>query len=293
VINDFGAGEVTLEHVDATEEELGPQEQGLIIFEETITKRREPDTVAWIDDQYFASANEGDYEDANGDEGGSRGFTIFDSRTGKVVFEPYASFEHESARIGHYAEGRSENKGGESEAAEYSKFGRDRLLFIGAKRANVLGLYNVGGKRPELLPTGSGPEGVRAIPSRGLLAVSAENSVEDAFPSMITLYRRGRGAPDYPQLASADDPHAAPGVPIPWVAQSGLAADRTDPYTLYSVRDSFLAQSYVYHYGCQFDPGGDHRPHRDRQTGRRARPGGHRRGARGRLLAGLRGSGHG
>jgi hypothetical protein len=249
VINHFSAGAVSsLMNVDATEEELGPQERGLIRFEETLlNKRREPDAVAWIDDHRFASSNEGDYEDENGEEGGGRGFTIFNSKTGEVEFESFESFEHASARIGHYNEGRSANKGGEPEAAEYGRYAGDPLLFIGGERANVVGVYSVKGDVPELLqllPTGSGPEGLKAITRRNLLVVAAENS-EDGFPSLITLYRRARGESEYPQIESADDPDA-PGVPIPWVAQSGLAGDLADPYTLYSVSDSFLAQSYIY-----------------------------------------------
>jgi hypothetical protein len=248
VFNHFSAGEITVNNIDATEEELGPQEQGVIVFNETITRRREPDAVAWIDEDRFATANEGDYEDASGEQGGSRGFTVF-NKTGHVEFESFAAFEHASARIGHYNEGRSANKGGEPEAVEYGKFGGERLLFVGAERANVVGVYAVNREPPELLqllPSGSGPEGVKAITSKKLLVVAAENSA-DGFPSMITLYRRGRGAADYPQIESADDADAAAaGVPIPWVAQSGLAGDASDPDILYSVSDAFLAQSYFY-----------------------------------------------
>ncbi len=181
-----------------------------------------------------AATDEGDYEDENGEEGGGRGFAVFRSDTGQVEFESAATFEHASARIGHYNEGRSANKGGEPEAVEYGRFGRDRLLFVGGERANVIGVYDVRQRPPELrqlLPTGSGPEGIKAVARRNLLVAAAENA-EDGFPSMITIYRRSRGAPDYPQIESADDPDAEPGGPIPWVAQSGLATDLTDPHTL-------------------------------------------------------------
>jgi hypothetical protein len=233
IVNHFSAGSATLNNVDATEEENGPQERGLIEFTETLVgKRREPDSVAWIDNNYFAIANEGDYEDALGEEGGSRGFTIF-HKNGTEVFESFESFEHASASAGHYNEGRSANKGGEPEAAEFGTFAGDDLLFIGAERANILGVYDVDVPGApvlrQLLPTGSGPEGVKVIPNKSLLAVAAENS-EEGFPSMITLYRYEDGAPVYPQIMSADDPDlGVAGVPIPWVALSGLAADPTDP----------------------------------------------------------------
>ena len=85
-------------------------EDDLISFDSDITKRREPDGVAWIDDESFATANEGDYEDATGEEGGSRGFTVF-SIDGTIEYESAETFEHWLASAGHYNEGRSENKG--------------------------------------------------------------------------------------------------------------------------------------------------------------------------------------
>ena len=247
VINHFSAGSVTLEGVDASEEELGPQEAGLIVLDETITRRREPDAVAWIDHDTFATANEGDYEDADGNEGGSRGFTLFNI-SGEVEYESGASLEHEIVRAGHYPEGRSENKGSEPEGVEVGRFGGRTLLFVGAERANAVGVYDVTRGRPEfvqLLPTGIGPEGIKAIVGRGLLAVSAEvDGMDDGFDirSVVTLYRAERGPASYPMLVSDDEA----GLPIPWVAISGLSGDPTDPSVVWAVSDSFLAQSYVY-----------------------------------------------
>jgi Esterase-like activity of phytase len=245
----FSAGEVVLDDVDATEEELGPQGTGLIKQEETITRRREPDAVAWIDNDTFATANEGDYADENGDEGGSRGFTLF-NKNGSVEYESGSSFEHEVARVGHYPEARSANKGSEPEGLEVGKFGGRTLLFVGAERADVVGVYDVTGRGAprflQILPTGIGPEGLKAIPGRDLLAVSAETDGKaDGFNvrSLVTLYKLERGAPKYPFVRSADGPG---GLPIPWVALSGLAGDPHDADTIWAVSDSFLAQGYVY-----------------------------------------------
>ncbi len=269
VVNHFSAGMTTVDNIDATEEKIGPQESGLIIFNETRTKRREPDAVTWIDDRHFATANEGDYEDATGEEGGSRGFTVFNVN-GSVVYESAESFEHASARAGHYNEGRSANKGGEPESAEFGVFGADfPLLFVGAERANIVGVYTV--DQPgtpvlqQLLPTGIGPEGIKAIPQRDLLAVASETEA-DGIPSMITLYRYGLGdqgverviPPVYPQIESADDPavNVVPvsTPPIPWVALSGLTGHPTDPDLLYAVSDSFLAQGYIYAIDISTEP---------------------------------------
>jgi hypothetical protein len=243
VRRDFPAGSVTVRDVDATEEELGPQGQGLIELDETITRRREPDAVHWIDDDTFATANEGDYVDENGDEGGSRGFTLF-SAQGRVEWESGSSFEHEIARAGHFPQARAENKGNEPEGLEVAEVGRRRLLLVGSERANAVGVYDVSGKgAPRFLhvvPTGLGPEGIRAIPERDLLAVSAEtDGLADGLPirPIVTLYEWDGDEPDYPYVRSARDP---------WVALSGLAGDPKDRDAVWAVSDSYLAQAYVY-----------------------------------------------
>jgi hypothetical protein len=248
VVNHFSAGSATITNIDATEDELGPDESGVIEPAETITRRREPDAVAWIDDDTFATANEGDYTDEAGVEGGSRSFTLFNV-DGTVEYESGSSFEHELVRAGHYPESRSENKGVEPEGVEFGVFDGRPLLFVGSERGNAVGVYEIVAGQPKfqhLLATGIGPEGIKVIPRRGLVAVSAETDGKaDGFEirSVVTLYALRLGQPDYPQLVSADD---VDGVPVPWVAISGLAGDPSDKNTLYAVSDSYLAQAYIY-----------------------------------------------
>jgi hypothetical protein len=245
VVRHFSAGSVTLKQVDATEDDLGPQGAGVIKLEERITKRREPDAVAWVDDDSFATANEGDYVDAADEEGGSRGFTIF-SEKGKVEFESGASFEHEVVRAGHYPEARSANKGVEAEGVAFASYGKRKLLFVGSERANVVGVYELGRRKPEfkqLLPTGIGPEGIKPIPGRDLLAVTAEvDGAAEGFAirPLLTVFKLQRGRQVYPYIESVGSP------PIPWVALSGLAADPFDSHRIWAVSDSVLAQAFVY-----------------------------------------------
>jgi phytase-like protein len=249
VDRDFSAGAATVRDVDATEEELGPQGQGLIELGATITRRREPDAVHWIDDDTFATANEGDYEDADGEEGGSRGFTLFSS-SGRVEWESGASFEHELVRAGHFPQARAENKGNEPEGLEVATVGGRKLLLVGSERANAVGVYDVGGHGAprflHVIATGIGPEGIRAIPERDLVAVSAEtDGLADDLPirSIVTLYEWDRHGPDYPHIRSATE---ARGLPIPWVALSGLSGDPKDRDGLWAVSDSYLAQAFMY-----------------------------------------------
>ena len=68
-------------------------------------------SVAWIDDEYFVTADEGDLD------GGSRSFTI-SKKDGTVMYSSGNELELLAARLGHYPEHRSENKGTEPEKIE-------------------------------------------------------------------------------------------------------------------------------------------------------------------------------
>ena len=120
------------------------------------------------------------------------------------------------------------------------------FMFVAAERANVVAVYDVTSGDPrfvQLLPTGIGPEGLK-FTADGLLAVTAEvDGVDEGFAArpFVTLFEPG--AAGYPQLVSDDD---ADGLPIPWVAMSGLAGDPDAPDTLWAVSDSVLAQAYLY-----------------------------------------------
>lgn len=188
--------------------------------------------------------------------GGSRSFTIFDIR-GNVLYEAGNSFEHAVVGAGHYPEGRSENKGSEPEGVEVGRYRGRTYLFVASERGNVLGVYDVTSGTPamtQLLPTGMGPEGIK-VTHDGLLAVTSEvDGVDDGFAvrPVITLFRAGaRNDWSYPQLESAND---ANGLPIPWVAMSGLAGDPADSDTLWAVSDSFLAQAWLYRIDVSVNP---------------------------------------
>nr|MBP6683675.1 hypothetical protein [Halioglobus sp.] len=237
-LSQFSAGDVTLDNVDGTKDKL-------IVLAKTITKRREPDAVAWIDDDSFATANEGDYKDANGVEGGSRGFTIF-NQNGDVEYDSAADFEHWLASVGHYNEDRSASKGCEPEAVDVGQYGGRTLLFVGSERCNAVGVYDVSSGLPEplqVLPTGIRPEGLKAMPDRNLLAASTEaDEAAVGIPTMINLYRTEAGPALYPMIASGDDGSGV-NLPITWVALSGLVGDPdpADAGILYAVSDAFLA----------------------------------------------------
>lgn len=227
----FSAGTTTVAGVDTVDDNI-------ISLTGSITEPREPDTVQWISNDTFAAANEGDYE------GGSRSFTVYNT-AGTVLHENGNAFEYLAVRNGHFPEDRADAKGVEPEGMEYSKFKSFPFLFVGAERAGYIGVYRAGGTGAspslvQILPTGMRPEGILAIPERGLLVSSNEGVPADGLPSTITIFTSGHRRPSYPTLTAND---ATPGVPIGWGAQSGLAADGT---TLYSVSDSVYNQSRVF-----------------------------------------------
>ncbi len=236
IVNDFSAGSVDLSMIDTLEE-------GALI-DQTDSLRgvlREPDGVAWLNSSYFATADEGDLD------GGSRGFTVFDL-AGNVVWTAGNTLDHLTARLGHYPDERSENKGNEPENIEVGSFGSDRYLFVNSERSSLVFVYDIADpKRPvykQVLPAAAGPEGGLAIPSRNLLVVaSEEDSRGDKLRSAINIYRYDYADASYPTLQSADREN---GTPIPWAAMSGLAADTQDNNVLYAVEDSFYLMNRIF-----------------------------------------------
>lgn len=229
VTSHFSAGTVDLTGIDT-------KRDGALKFTgEKKGQPREPDTIQWIDGERLLTANEGDYK------GGSRSFTIF-SRTGEVLFESGASFEHEVALHGHYPDRRN-SKGIEPEGAEVKAFGDTNYIFVLSERASVVGVFKDTGTAPafsQILPSGLSPEGIIAIPGRNLIAVANEvDLVEDGgVRSHVTLYERAAETASYPSIVSTRD---GDGLPIGWGALSGLAADPAKPGMLYAVNDSFYS----------------------------------------------------
>jgi hypothetical protein len=236
IVNHFSAGAVDLVQVDATEEDPSLISQ----TEHMDNVLREPDGVTWINNDYFATADEGDLD------GGSRGFTVFNT-SGEVVWNSGASLDHMAVRFGHYPDDRSGNKGNEPENVEVGVYGSDRYLFVNSERSSLVFVYDVADpKNPlfkQILPAGSAPEGGLAIPSRNLLVAASEvDDRGDKTRSVLNIYRYATGGGSYPSIQSAD---RIDGTPIPWSALSGLSADPMDEGVLYAVDDSFYKQNRI------------------------------------------------
>ncbi|MFD7897220.1 esterase-like activity of phytase family protein [Streptomyces sp. NPDC059743] len=234
----FSAGTASISGIDTVED-------GTIDLTGSITDvPREPDSVGWIDDRYLATANEGDWH------GGTRGWTIFDSRTGKVVWDAGNSFELLAVRYGLHNEDRAENKGTEPEGLAIAEYDGVRYAFVGSERSNFVAVYDL--SRPtapvfrQVLATTNGPEGLLPIPSRDLLAVSSEEDDASvnvrASVSLFRLGRLGKDAPAFPSLVSAAD---STGAPIGWGALGALSAVPGKPHQLYSVTDAAYSTTKI------------------------------------------------
>lgn len=243
---EFSAGSVNLDNIDTKEEK-----PSRILLSDTLNNLlREPDGVTWINNNYFATANEGDLT------GGSRGFSIFD-KVGNVVWDSASDLEHHAARLGHYPDKRSGNKGNEPENIELGTFDGTPFLFVNSERANLVFVYDVSEIASpvymQALPTAVAPEGGFAIPSRNLLVVaSEEDDRSDKLRSAINIYQYGEQKAPYPTVQSQNT--ATSDQPIAWGALSALTAHKTNEHILYAVDDSFYAANRIFTLDIRDEP---------------------------------------
>ena len=181
IVNHFSAGLVDLNNIDTVKDGVYNPVNSLK------NVRREPDAVKWIDDNHFATANEGDYKvkiPGQAKRGGSRGWTIF-HKDGTIVYESAESFETALAEAGYWPDKRAGKKGVEPESIEVATIDGHRVVFVGAERANAVGVYDVSNlSAPQLLqilPTGKAPEGLVAIPERRLFVTSNEGDAKNSL----------------------------------------------------------------------------------------------------------------
>lgn len=230
----FSAGSATIADIDTAKDAIINQSG-------SINNVREPDALGWVDDRYLATANEGDWH------GGTRGWSIFDSRTGAVAWDAGNSVERLAVRYGLHSESCAVNRGLEVEGLTVAEYRGVRYAFVGSECGNFVAVYDLSNPtRPvfrQLLAVASGPEGLLAIPGRDLFAVSSEYDFASyGVRGAVTLFRLGDGAPSFPSLVSADD---ASGHPIGWGALSALSAVPGQPSRLYAVGDSTYVQTRI------------------------------------------------
>ncbi|GAA3762710.1 esterase-like activity of phytase family protein [Plantactinospora mayteni] len=232
----FSAGTATVTGIDTDDDGVIDPSGSIVDLP------REPDAVAWIDDRYLATANEGDWR------GGTRGWSIFDSRTGKVAWDAGNSFERLAITYGLANDDRADNKGTEPEGVAVAEYHGTRYAFVGSERSNFVAVYDL--SRPtspefrQVLPATNGPEGLLPIPGRDLLAVSSEeDDASVGVRASVTLYRLGRETPAFPSIVSA--PARGGAAPIGWGALGALSAVPGRSHLLYSVTDAAYSPTRI------------------------------------------------
>lgn len=223
VLDDWSAG--VSSHLADTKDDRA------ISLTDSLSEEREPDAIGWTRSGNLATANEGDLR------GGSRDWTIF-SASGAVVFTSGSSFEVQAVRHSHYPDGRSDNKGAEPEGLEIGTYGNREFAFVASERGNFVAVYRLTDDSAptfvQLLPTGASPEGLIAIPSRGLLVSANEG---DGTLSIFVGRNQAAGAPGaYPDVV------AEAGGPV-WAALSGLSSGPDLP--LVAVHDTILRPTRI------------------------------------------------
>jgi len=230
----FSAGNVTLEGIDT-------EADGYI--DPTSTKSdvpREPDAIAWVDKNSIATANEGDWR------GGTRGSTVFNASSGKVMWDAGTTLENLATAHGLHNDDR-DNKGIEIEGLSVASMNGTRYAFVGSERSNFIAVYDV--TKPaqpvlaQVLPTTNGPEGILPIPGRDMLAISSETDDASALVrSAVTLFRIKDGAAQFPTITSAD----RGGLSIGWTALGALSAKPGDPKRIYAASDNALLPGQIF-----------------------------------------------
>ncbi|WP_432571874.1 hypothetical protein [Kineococcus sp. SYSU DK005] len=182
VVGSFSAGTVRRADADTVDD-------GVVAFDDPLSAPREPDAVQWTPEGNLVTADEGDLA---AEPSGGRGWTVFSPR-GEVLWTAGSSAERALADAGRYPDGRSDDRGAEFEGAEVATLRGTTYAFVAAERGDAVLAYDLREeRRPRLvqvLATGDSPEGVVAVPGRGLLLTADEG---DGTISVFALERQRR-----------------------------------------------------------------------------------------------------
>ncbi|WP_432509269.1 hypothetical protein [Kineococcus auxinigenes] len=179
VVGSFSAGTVQRDDADVVDDDV-------VAFDDELSAPREPDAVQWTPDGNLVTADEGDLA---ADPAGGRGWTVFSPR-GEVLWAAGSSAERALAEAGRYPDGRSDDRGAEFEGAEVATVRGTTYAFLASERGGAVLVHDLDReRRPRLLQvleTGEAPEGVLAVPNRGLLLAADE---EDGTISVFGVDR--------------------------------------------------------------------------------------------------------
>lgn len=222
----FSCGSVLFENADLS------YDKRILFNQSQADVPREPDAVCWTP-YGLATADEGDFE------GGTRSLSLW-SEQGQLLFSSGQDLSRIAANRGHFPDHRSHKRGVEPEGVCSARFSGEDYLFVGLEWANLLAIYGFKNGLPVFLqglPVGEGPEGILAIPQRGLLVVASEvDRGPGSLGSVLTIFEHQNRAPQQ-QLSSRG---------LGWSGLSGLTSDPDDPSVFYSVNDKILKPSQIF-----------------------------------------------
>lgn len=231
----FNAGSPTITGVDV-------KKDGLFAPTGAVTGPREPDSIGWVSDTLVATANEGDWK------GGSRGWTIFDTVSGEVVWDAGNTFENLATAYGLHNNDRAAKKGAEPEGLTIATVGGTRYAFVGSERSNFVAVYDLADPAAprfvQVLPATNGPEGLIAIPGRDLFMVSSEtDDASVGVRATVGVYQLGSTRPAFPSVVAEGDPTE---IGIGWGALGALSPVPGRPGKLYAASDAAYKTGRIY-----------------------------------------------
>ncbi|MDS4030470.1 MAG: hypothetical protein RKO66_10405 [Candidatus Contendobacter sp.] len=168
-----------------------------------LTAYREPDGIA-LDQtgRFFVTADEGDTRNAAGGSGprGGRTVSVFDARTGVLLGDTDSQLDDAAAVGGIYPDGRSNRGGAEPEGLDLTHHRGMTLVAIGLERANAVALIDVSNPVTptvidviDLVPVGSGPEGIKFFRRGEHLFVAAANEVSGTVSLLEVVFPERSG----------------------------------------------------------------------------------------------------
>lgn len=151
---------------------------------ESLTAFREPDGIA-LDQtgRFFVTADEGDTRNAAGSSGprGGRTVSVFDADTGALFGDTAGQIDDAAAAIGAYPDSRSNRGGSEPEVLDIHDFHGTTLVVVSLERANAVALIDVENPASptviDIVPVGTGPEGIKFFRRGSRLFVAVANEV--------------------------------------------------------------------------------------------------------------------
>ena len=186
-----------------------PFNDGLLRFNQLVTREREPDGIKWTaDGQALVTANEDENDDLDGGlKQGTRDFTIWRA-DGTVLANGGPAYDRRIADYGLIAENRNDDAGSEPEGVELATIDGRELAFVTNERSRSTSVYDISNKQAPrfvaILPGGHRPESAVALPARKRVITADE---EAAF-SVFRITTADNLPTDRPLIRTEDEPWA-------------------------------------------------------------------------------------